>query len=990
MPPQRPAFLEAADLPEPTLLQRLARLQFRREKAHTPAQNVMRAQSAEDESHIFQPTEAGSGVFGRWILDDAGLPAYEYTLNQYTDDRAKYPTSDERDHRDHWHQVGNHRITALASNDGTVQVYVGDRGGTFLNRFEAHTSPSTQSPIVVFLAGIGLRLLQIFVWLVRPRQPYTAAPQDAPVDEAPRPRGEPGTQYAQADAQSATVSAQSVSGDTLASSLSNRAAQTTSHAYAGGFGYIDDGGEVWSTAYRYRPLTAVPKRIFGMGYAENELTYRNLKVTRKVYAPFGDVPALLADVTIENQGTTDAKISYYEYWDVNPHQLRVQWVRSGVFGTDGDMERARINRNFSPASAYLTDSGRLVCRQSLVNPAPGDSRPPDDASPIDWQPESIFLADLSGTPDAVHLNKAAFFGTGGVLHPTAISAHQPDKPVASGLFTPFCLVIRRDLTIPANGSRSLRFAYGIGEPDLSAYRIGNPLADTKAAWKKTLAYFWTGQDPELQREMAWHAYNLLSATVYSRYHQVHLVPQGSAYLFLHGADGVPRDQALFSLPMTYLEPGLAKDMLRLIMRLTDAHTGQMTYSFVGNGDISNALNVHTNPSDLDLFFLLALAEYLSATGDYAFLDEKVPYYPRGVVPDASVLDHVRFALHHLFNTVKVGEHNLLHVCSGDWSDGIVLGTAQAAGLEGLGVYLNSKEHGESVPNTQMALYVLPMIATILKDHAPDVVALINDGRLDILRAGVEKQWNVGGYYNRAVLRNARNEVWVIDRLDLEAQPWALISDAAKNQGVEADLINRVDSALDTPSPIGAAMTVGGAVWPAISQLMTWAYARTGRGDLAWRSLNRNSFASHAAAYPKVWYGIWSGPDGINGLGVNNDEKYPGYTWESTLTPMRDFPAMNANPHAMALLGLLRVCGVEPAPEGDGLVIRPRLPRERFTLDLPLLHLEVELGHIRGVYHAKNAGQIRLYLYPPGAAQPTIVPLAFNPGDNLLFEASFPS
>ncbi len=37
------------------------------------------------------------------------------------------------------HQIGNDEITGLASNDGTVQVYVGDRGGRFLNHFGSHT-----------------------------------------------------------------------------------------------------------------------------------------------------------------------------------------------------------------------------------------------------------------------------------------------------------------------------------------------------------------------------------------------------------------------------------------------------------------------------------------------------------------------------------------------------------------------------------------------------------------------------------------------------------------------------------------------------------------------------------------------------------------------------------------------------------------------------------------------------------------------------------
>ena len=70
-----------------------------------------------------------------------------------------------------------------------------------------------------------------------------------------------------------------------------------------------------------------------------------------------------------------------------------------------------------------------------------------------------------------------------------------------------------------------------------------------------------------------------------------------------------------------------------------------------------------------------------------------------------VLDHIRFALKHLFEGVGIGDNGLIKVGSGDWSNSIVLETALRDGVGPFGVtYQNSKDHGESVPNTQMALY----------------------------------------------------------------------------------------------------------------------------------------------------------------------------------------------------------------------------------------------------------------------------------------------
>ena len=143
-----------------------------------------------------------------------------------------------------------------------------------------------------------------------------------------------------------------------------------------------------------------------------------------------------------------------------------------------------------------------------------------------------------------------------------------------------------------------------------------------------------------------------------------------------------------------------------------------------------------------------------------FLKERIPFYsPSDAVltPGETVLDHIRLAITHLFTALK-GESGLLRIGSGDWSDSIVLQSLQTNGLSGLEAYQNSKAHGESVPNSQMALYVLPLIATVLQSQAPDVHALIFDGRLDLLRSAVETQWNTEfNGYNRAVLRNGSDQ-----------------------------------------------------------------------------------------------------------------------------------------------------------------------------------------------------------------------------------------
>jgi hypothetical protein len=934
--------------------------------------------SASTNPRVFAPNEDGSGAFGRWIIDQAGLPAYRYEFAQYHDDRAAFPITAGAERRDHWHQIGNDRITALAANDGTVQVYLCDRGGVFLNRFEAHTASTDLLSKALDAAETD------DLYSVKRVDELRAAQQPELADYV--------TQLHQPDAEPSK------------GPLPDLSHELRPHAYAGGFSYLADGTGVWATAYRYCPAGAETQRIFGVGYLETTTTYRDIRTIRRVYAPHGDEAVLLIDVEIQNQRLTPVELCHYEYWDVNRYQLELQWLRTGVLPTRlGDLKRYAINDEFTPSTKYDDQSRALRFHQE---PSSLMAQPPDEINTIDWSPADIFLADLGETPPAKHYtNRAAFFGEGGPGEPS----RRQEPATAPDDAMPYCLVLRHDVHLEPQATVRLRLAYGAVPPDqslqfLEHYRGQPSWPDTLEQWKSQLAYFTTGNPGEsfLQREMAWHAYNLLSATVYHAYYETHFVPQGSAYLYLHGADGAPRDQGLCVIPLTYVRPQLARDTLRLIMHLTHADSGAIPYAFGGYGVHDGAI-VHTDPSDLDLFFLLGMSEYLAATGDMAFLNCDEPFYPRGAAPTSvsgsTVLDHIRMAVRHLTQTIGIGEHGLLKIGDGDWSDSIVLETALKDPLHVS--FANSKANGESVPNTQMALYVLPLMAAVVEARDPALAAELRDFA-EKLTAGANGQWSgQGNWYTRAVLRGHLNNPVVQDarHINLEAQPWALISRLAAKTGREDDLIASITKLLDDPSPIGATLREHGMVWPAVSQLLTWGYTRS-RQDLAWRSLQRHTFAAHARAFPDVWINIWSGPDGINGLDADN----PGGTWNSPLTPMTDFPVMNANQDAMALLGLLRVCGIEPAPSGDGLLIAPKSPPERFVLDLPLLRLDVAPGRIAGEYRAFVAGSRVLHVRVPSKATSLFatvrgqiikafqidelgvaLPLDFQAGEHVLFE-----
>src|ERR1700722_16322606 len=83
----------------------------------------------------------GSGHFGEWIEDEFALPAFRYPCDQIADPKAHTnvnpgilaPT-------EHIHQVGNDRITAIASNFGHIRVRQDEGCPKFLNDVDAEMS----------------------------------------------------------------------------------------------------------------------------------------------------------------------------------------------------------------------------------------------------------------------------------------------------------------------------------------------------------------------------------------------------------------------------------------------------------------------------------------------------------------------------------------------------------------------------------------------------------------------------------------------------------------------------------------------------------------------------------------------------------------------------------------------------------------------------------------------------------------------------------
>ncbi len=194
------------------------------------------------------------------------------------------------------------------------------------------------------------------------------------------------------------------------------------------------------------------------------------------------------------------------------------------------------------------------------------------------------------------------------------------------------------------------------------------------------------------------------------------------------------------------------------MQTQDVISGSMTYSFVGNGVASSALGLHEYPSDLDIYLFFALQEYLSVTGDFDFLSESIPFHPKNsssFPPGAqgyTVLDHIRVAFTHLNTSVGLGPHGLLKIGDGDWDDGVVYLDPSPLAVA------FTIENGESVPNSQLAIFVLPELAETLET----IDSVLSDQMLQLSQTLNESILQVYGsrWFGRAWMRDSFNREYL--------------------------------------------------------------------------------------------------------------------------------------------------------------------------------------------------------------------------------------
>jgi len=497
--------------------------------------------------------------------------------------------------------------------------------------------------------------------------------------------------------------------------------------------------------------------------------------------------------------------------------------------------------------------------------------------------------------------------------------------------------------------------------------------ESMSQWKGDGISFHFPDKDWVAREVTWHNYYLHSNLTYDSYFDEHSQQQNGIYQYAFGFNAALRDLCQFALPHTLLSPSMAKELIRSILKQMHSD-GSFPYGICGNGMTVPAPFI---PSDLHLWMLWAVSEYILSTKDRDFLQEELPFYPLYDSPKSSqsVIDRLILGYRYLVNTIGFGPHGLLRLSNGDWNDNIVVGHVPDK------FHRQVIQNAESIFNASMAVYVLEkFIGALTFAKMPDLAEEVNT-IIKAQKEAVQKQWNER-WFKRAWLSDSYG--WVgEDRLWLEPQPWTIIGEIADTDQ-RTELLKAIDGLLRKPSPIGAMLLnkplgkifnkegvfANGGVWAAMNGLLIWAMAKE-QQESAWEEWEKNSLACHAEVYPDIWYGIWSGPDCYNSI----LSSFPGHTMfneelilkektspEEKRQPgnhldlnMTDLPVMNMNCHAWPLYSLIKLVGIKFSP--DGISITPALTHSQFEFSSPLAGIIKDSDGYHGWY-APVGGEIQ--------------------------------
>lgn len=758
--------------------------------------------------------------------------------------------------------------------------------------------------------------------------------------------------------------------------------------YTGGFGYLTDGKQTLSTYYAEQNF--LDERIYGVGYFRKKIDNETYSLDHVILAPFGDDPVLISQISITNSSDEKKNVSWFEYWSCFNFQFSFQAVLRALSKKDSDelkdyrveLEKkfknkfimldgnlGLLNLKYDPSSRAVEEQKNFDLRKNGIQI--GKKKPVYE----DKSPHPIFLICLDDQVQGCFTDANKFFGKGGIRNPDGLKTEASYRTGYEGVDS--CMVLKKDLELEPHETKKITFMYGYIPQGFQLNQLiakyktqkNSLLEKSLSSWKQHGPRFEIEGEDWVFRETLWHYYYLRGGLTYDDFFMEHILSQGHVYQYIIGFQGAARDPPQHAMPFLFDDADIVKQIIRYTFKETKKN-GKIPYGITGNGAIMPS---PWEPSDTELWLLWLTSEYVLSSKDKEFLDEDIPLYPiyKKNPSSLSIKEFLKIIFQHFTEDTGKGIHGLQKVESCDWNDMIITGFVPDDLL------LAVKKEGESVLNSAMAAYVLPLFANLMdfvdeKDTAIKARIYANE-----MKNALEKQWN-GKWFNRAWLTETLG--WIgVENLWLEPQPWAIISDVVDEQK-EARLVQSIDKMVRQPSKLGAilqsnpiesaqeppGMATNAGIWASINGTLIWALTKA-NPEMAWHEWKKNTLTFHAETYPKIWYGIWSGPDTIN----STFSEFPGHTLfnkyyltgdpkhksESAISMdvnWTDFPVLNLHPHAWPLFNITHLLGFNFTKEG--LKVDLNFPKEIYEFSSKLCGLKKDQEGYSGWYNPKIKGE----------------------------------
>ncbi len=834
----------------------------------------------------------GSGNLGTWIEDDFGLPAFRYTINQTTDARAITDVQPGvLGATEHVHQVGNDRITALASNYGHVRVRQDEGCPKLLNDFDPEMSQ--------FGGGLG--------YLINGEE-LLSTHYDGSNREFERIFGV-GYYRKKVGGKGCSVN-QIISapfGDDPV-----LISQVTIANHTGAAATMR-----WVEYWGCQPFQfSFRAAIEGMAGKPTQAEWR-----RDLGRRFGHQVTQIGAGRglLESKHFNGRSAEEEAAWrrgkaalraDPNGFYSPVKDLRPGAEFESIDLPQTFLVSLDGAATGFSSNAGSFFGAGGAANP-------------VGLKESLDGKLDQSGTHAGLLLERTVHLGPKESRTLSFLYGYLPEG---------FSLV-------------SL-----IAKYERSATSV---LDSSTSEWKGRGMRFDVPGDPWIKREATWNHYYLRSSLTYDDFFDEHILNQNGFYQYTMGFQGAARDPLQHCLPFLFSDPEIVTSILRYTLKEV-RDDGSLPYGIVGHGVVAPMLSDNASDLPLWLLWTASEYVLATRDVDFlnqqipALLSAKA-----GRKEKVSTL--LERCYRHQVTNVGVGQHGVMRMLVDDWNDGLIYTWAHSAMkecIESSESVLNSAmaawvfdQYARMLDYSGNRAELAQEVRASAEQHRSATRAQWNGKWFKRAWLGPTPGW-IGDStlwiepQPWAILAGvttdtqSRELLQTIDHL-LRIGPLgaAQMSDGPDMRSVGGTNVGTLEF---------------GAIWPSLNQTLVWAMARIDPA-MAWDEWKKNTLACHAESYPDTWYGVWSGNDSYN----SPLSKHPGSAANEPFFHGTDFPVLNVHAHACSLYSTSKLLGIEFTE--NGMKVRPGIPLEAYRFDSPLVGVEKSDRGYEGWYAPSRSG-----------------------------------